>query len=225
MSQTRTFCSALFSVVMFAGLARATEVQTTSYSAWLNTVSGVKAEWDFNVPNNTYNTSSGYSLSVGSFGPITVTGPDAGGYNLTKNPGYGPSNAVTLEGAGDGVGNMTFTPTGAGLTGFLLGVGISGNASPVTVTLSDGEVFTLNPSVGSNVFLGLSSATPITSFVLSTATGSQVELSDFFAAVSNQPADTPAPTAEVATALMIGTGLLFFGARRKVFSNLTSLKA
>jgi hypothetical protein len=44
--------------------------------------------------------------------------------------------------------------------------------------------------------------------------------------MSNEPADTGnSPTTEVATALMIGSGLLFFGGCRKVYSNLTAAKA
>jgi hypothetical protein len=91
------------------------------------------------------------------------------------------------------------------------------------MTLSDGEIFTFNPTVGGTVNAGLSSATPITSILLTTTAGSQIELTDFLAAVSNQPADTtpPAPAAEVATILMIGSGLLFLGAGRKVYSNLS----
>ena len=217
----------LFSAVVFVSAAlaspmAATEVQTTSYNSWLGTVSGAVSEWDFNIPNNTYDTASGYTLNVGSFGPLNVTGPDGSGFSLTKNPGYGNSNSITLEGADDGVGSMVFTTPTAGLTAFALGIGVSENAAPVTLTLSDGEVFTFNPTLGGSLLEGLSSATPITSFVLSTTAGSKVELTDFLASMSNEPGDAPtSPAAEVATAVMIGSGLLFFGARRKVFSNLT----
>jgi hypothetical protein len=75
------------------------------------------------------------------------------------------------------------------------------------------------------VFLGLSSATAITSFTLSTASGSAIDLTDFYAGGSNQQAAPPAPAAEVTTALMIGSGLLFFGARRRVFSNFSRPQA
>jgi hypothetical protein len=218
----KIFGAIILAVATFSTKAMATEVQTASYSSWLATVSGAASEWDFNIPGNTYDTASGYNLSVGSFGPINITGPDGGGYILTKDPGYGASNNIALEGASDGIGSMIFTTPSAGLTAFALGVGMLGNAAPVTMTLSDGESFTLNPAVNGNIFVGFSSATPITSFVLSTTAGSQVALTDFLAALSNEPGNAPsAPAAEVATAVMIGSGLLLFGARRKVFSNLS----
>ncbi len=222
MELTKKFITAvIFAAVTFASQAGATEVQTTSYSSWLATVNGLATEWDFSFSSSSFNTASGYNLNAGAFGPINVTGPDGGGYVLNKTS-YGTSNYIALAGPGDGVGTMNFTAPSAGLTAFGLGVGISGTAAPVQVTLSDGEAFTLNPALGGTVFLGLSSATPINSFVLSTASGATVDLTDFFAATSGEPGgQAPAPAAEVATALMIGTGLLFIGAKRKVFSNLS----
>lgn len=217
----KIFSAVIFAAITFASLAGATEVQTSSYNSWLSTANGLATEWDFSFPSSSFSTASGYNLNVGVFGPLNVTGPDGSGYVLNKTS-YGSSNYLALAGPGDGVGAMNFTTPSAGLTAFGLGLGISGTAAPVQVTLSDGEAFTLNPAVGGTVFLGLSSATPITSFVLSTTAGTTVDLTDFFAATSGEPAaQAPAPAAEVATALMIGTGLLFIGARRKVFSNLT----
>jgi hypothetical protein len=128
------------------------------------------------------------------------------------------SGSVALIGASDGVGTMDFTTPSSGLKAFGLGVGLLGKSAPITLSLSDGETFTLNPAVNGSVFLGLSSTTSITSFVLSTTSGSQVELTDFFAAASNETSGTPAPATEVTTAFMIGSGLLLFVLRRK-FSN------
>ncbi len=210
----------IFCAATFAPRLAATEVVTTSYSAWLGTLSNNPTEWAFVFPNGgSYNTSSGYSLTTGVYSPINVTGPDGSGWILSEGH-YGSSNSLTLQGASDGVGSMIFTAPTPGLTGFMLGVGISGKAAPVTVTLSDGETFTESPAVGGYVLLGLSSATDITSFTLTTTSGSTVELTDFFEGNSNEPASAPA--AEVATALMIGTGLLLIGARRKVFSNFSN---
>ncbi len=222
--KTRVVCAALLAAAAFAPRLNATEVVTTSYAAWTATLTGSATEWNFSFPNGgSYNTAAGYTLSVGSYGPIVVTGPDGSGYTLSEDSSYFDSaisrNLQTLQGATDGVGSMVFTTPAAGLTAFGLGLGMLGTASPITVTLSDGESFTANPAVNGAVFLGISSATPITSFVVKTSNGSQVELTDFFAGASNEPAT--APTAEVTTALMIGTGLLVFGARRRVFSNLS----
>jgi hypothetical protein len=226
--KTRVLCAALFAAAACASRLNATEVVTTSYAAWTATLTGSATEWNFSFPNGgSYSTAAGYSLSVGSYGPIVVTGPDGSGYNLTENSSYYDSaisrNLQTLQGASDGVGSMVFTTPAAGLTAFGLGLGMQGTASPITVTLSDGETFTANPAANGAVFLGFSSATPITSFVLKTSNGSQVELTDFDAGGTNQTASAPA--AEVTTALMIGTGLLIFGARRRVFSNLSRSRA
>jgi hypothetical protein len=90
------------------------------------------------------------------------------------------------------------------------------------LSVVDGETFTLTPAINGTVFLGLSSATPVASYVMSTKAESQLELADFYGAASNQTSQTKStPAAEVATAVMIGSGLLIIGARRKVFSNLS----
>jgi hypothetical protein len=227
MNIKNTVVSALIlAALTFTLPAGATEVVTTSYTSWTTTTSGSVAEWDFSIPFNTYNTAAGYDLNVGSFGPVNVTAPDNGSYNLQKNPGYGPSNNVALQGPSDGLGTMNFVTPSAGLTAFSLGLGITGNAAPITITMSDGETFTVSPAVNGNAFIGFSSATAITSFSLSTLNGSSVNLTDFLTGMSNEPADTgSSPTAEVATALMIGSGLLFFGGCRKVYSNLSTAKA
>jgi hypothetical protein len=217
-----SIAAAIAAAMTFASTAGATEIVTSSYSAWLGTISGSATEGNFTIPNSTYDTASGFSLTAGSFGPIAVTGPDGSGYVLNKDSySYGSYSLTTLQGAGDGVGDLKFTTPVAGLTGFLISVGISGNAAPISLTLSDGEAFSLTPSVGGMVTLGLSSATPITSFVLATSAGSEVQFADFWAGTSNEPAAPTAPAAEIATAIMIGSGLLLIGARRKVFSNIS----
>ena len=224
--QKTTFSAVILAAVAFIVPAGATEVVTTSYTSWTTTTSGTISEWDFSLTQNTYDTAAGYNLNVGSFGPLTVTAPDNGGYNLQKNPGYGPSSNVTLQGPSDGVGSMNFVTPSAGLTAFGLGLGIAGNTAPITITMSDGETFTVSPPVNGTTFIGFSSASPITSFSLSTLNGSSVNLTDFLASMSNEPGSTgDSPAAEVATALMIGSGLLFFGGCRKVYSNLTTAKA
>jgi hypothetical protein len=220
------FCAAILAALAFTVPAAATEVLNTTYNGWLSTVTGSASEWNFSFPSSTYDTASGYNLNVANvaaYGTINVTGPDGGGYYLEKNSAYAGNN-LALQSASDGIGSMDFTTQSAGLTAFLFGLGLTGNAAPITITLSDGETFTANPAINGTAFVGLSSATPITSFVLSTASGSQVQLDDFFAGVSNQPAAPDAPAAEVATALMIGGGLLLLGGIRKVYSNISAAK-
>lgn len=225
--KNKVFCAVLFAAAACAPPLNATEIVTTSYSAWVATQTGTPTEWNFSFPNGgSYSTAAGYTLSVGTYGPINVTGPDGSGYTLTEDTSYRVSGRSyqTLQGASDGVGSMVFTTPAAGLTAFGLGLGEIGTASPITVTLSDGETFTASPAVNGTVYLGLSSQTAITSFTLQTSSGANIELTDFFAGVSNESASAPAPAAEVTTAIMIGTGLLLFGARRRVFSNLSRSK-
>jgi len=212
--------AALFTAAVAAHL-NATEVVTTSYAAWTATVTGTPAEWDFSFSGgSSYSSAAGYTLNAGTYGPLTVTGPDGSGYSLNENPTYFDSttsqNVTTLEGASDGVGSMVFTTPSAGLTAFSLGLGELGTASPITVTLSDGETFSVSPGVNGDVFLGFSSSTAITSFTLSTTGGSNIELTDFNAGASSEPE----PAAEVTTFAMIGSGLLFFLSRRRIVSSL-----
>jgi len=209
----------LFAAMMFVAVhLNATEIVTSSYAAWTATVTGAPAEWDFSFSGGTsYSTAAGYTLNAGSYGPLTVTGPDGSGYLLNENPSYFDSttsqNITTLESASDGLGSMVFTTPSAGLTAFGLGLGELGTANPITVTLSDGETFSVTPGVNGDVFLGFSSAAAITSFTLSTASGSYIELTDFDAGTSSEPQ----PAAEVTPLLMIGSGLLFFLARGRKF--------
>lgn len=226
MSSKKGFLAAVACAALsFALPAGATEILTTSYSAWFATTTGSVTEWDFNIPSNTYNTASGYSMTVGSYGPINITGPDGSGFILQKNPGYGTHSYITLQSASDGIGDMYFQTPAAGITAFEIVVGITGNAAPISIKLSDGETFTASPTVGGLATIGLSSGTAITSFTLSTASGSQVQLADFYAGISTQPADVGTPTVECATAIMIGSGLILFGGCRKVYSNFSGRNA
>jgi hypothetical protein len=206
---------AVLITAFLASQLSATEIVTTSYTAWTGTLTGASAEWDFAFSNPSYGTAAGYSMNVGTYGPISVTGPDGSGYVLNENPTYFDAttsqNRPTLESAGDGVGGMTFTTPAGGLTAFGLGLGMLGTAGPITITLSDGETFSALPSINGDEFLGFSSSTPITSFSLSAPNGSFIELTDFDAGVFNDPA----PAGEVTTAIMVATGLLFLSRWRK----------
>lgn len=111
----------------------------------------------------------------------------------------------------------------AGINAFYVAFG-STDGSPITVTLSDGEAIALNPTptAGGEVVLGLSISHPITSIVISSTDASAV-LWDFDYGSSNLAQDsTPTPAAEAATAILIGIGLVTFGAGRKLFSALAA---
>lgn len=217
----KVFGALLTAAVGLSIPAGATEILTTSYTTWKSTITGTAVEWNDVVSASTYNTAAGFSMPLGSFGPLTVTGPDGSAYYLDKQY-YG--SGTSLEGAVDGTGSVQIATPAAGLTGFLMELGVNGTQAPITITLSDGETFTASPTANGGVaWIGLSSGTSITSINLSTTSGSRVEVVDFLAGNSSEPAQAPA--VEVATALMIGSGLLVIGGVRKVFSNVSASAA
>ena len=213
------------SLFAIAGHASATTIETTSYSAWVASLTGNPSDGFAYVASGSYSSASGWSTTIGSYGTFVATGPDGGSYSLNQTY-YGSSSASSLVGASDGTGGVNVSSV-SGVTGIMLGVGETSSASPITVTLSDGETFTINPTVGGTTLIGFSSSTPITSVYLSTAAGSAVVLDDLLAGVSNLPASTgpTSPASECATILLIAGGLVFLGAKRKIFSNVTASHA
>jgi archaellum component FlaG (FlaF/FlaG flagellin family) len=197
-----------------AGVAVATTIQTNTLAAWeTGLTAGSQAEADFSVIGlKSYNTASGITLSVPNYGPFGITGPDNSGYNLT---GITYKSLTALDGAADGQGNVSMAMPTGGENAILLGIGSTGSA-PITVTLSDAETFTLTPGQNGQSFLGLSLSHYVTAITLSTTNGSRAVLDDLWAGHSNLPQDSVAP--EKSTLLMVGTGLAFFGAGRKLFS-------
>jgi hypothetical protein len=203
--------------------ADATTIQTASYSAWTATLAGTGSESSMYFSGSAYSSPSGWPTTIGSYGTFVATGPDDGAYSLNETT-Y--SNLSALAGANDGGGGILITAPSAGVSAGLLGIGITGSAAPVTITLSDGETFTVNPNVNATSFFGYSSSAPITSVFISTTSGSAVVLDDLWAGISNVPADTPSsPAAECATILLIAGGLVFIGAKRKIYSNVTAAQA
>jgi hypothetical protein len=95
--------------------------------------------------------------------------------------------------------------------------------SPITISLSDGETFALNPTVNGLGFLGLSNSPSSSSITAN----SQSNVTGFLSAASPDTTGSTSakPSAEFAYAVMIGGGLFLFGARRKVFSNISASRA
>jgi len=135
------------------------------------------------------------------------TGPDNSSYNLT---GVTYHSLQSLAGASDGVGVISVTAPSGGANALFLGIGSTGN-TPLTITLSDGETF---PGLSPGLF-GFSLSHPITGLTLSTTSGSQPVIDDFW--YGNSSLSQDAPTVEAATYLLMGGGLLvLIGARRKL---------
>lgn len=217
----RSLAALFFALFGIAGPAAATTITSTTVSGWQsNITTGSTVDVFGSLQNNqTYNTSSGVSLSNSSH-PSSVfvfTAPDNGGWNLSsKSYTYSGSSYTSLYGPSDGIGNITITMPSGGENAFLLGLGTS-EGSTLTVKLSDGETFT--PAAG---IFALSISHDVTWLTISTTNGSQPVLFDFAYANSkltqDQLTQDPAPTIEASTLLMIGGGLLIlFGGQRKLF--------
>jgi hypothetical protein len=209
--------SAAAALLTCAGNARATTISTTSYTSWKTNLTGNPIELDFTkVKNSTYSTSTGITLLPVS-GPalsFVITGPDKTGYYLNGGS-YG--SIVSLFGASDGVGYIRIDLPASGENAILLGLAAQPTAG-LTVKLSDQQTFS-----ASNGLLGLSLSHNITWLTISTNSGSQPLLDDFFFGNSNLAQDqvSQSQSAEAATGLLIGGGLLIlFGSRRKFIQRL-----
>ena len=201
--------------LIWAGGADATTITANSYSNWLTDLSGSSIELDFTgvQTGKTYNTLAGLNLYPvsGPKLPFTFTGPDNAGYNLsgTTFTQYG-HNFIFLEGASDGVGSIYITlPTG-GENAVYLNLDSTNNTG-LNIQLSDGEIFT-SPAGP----LGLALSQNISWLSISTASGSHPMIDDFFFGTSNLPQQSQ--TFELATAFLMGTGLVFLAAARRTFA-------
>lgn len=207
------------SLAFLAAAAHATTITTTSYTVWKTYLAGSPIELDFTkVKTTSYSTSSGITLPPlqGPALSFVVTGPDKAGYSL--NGGFYGS-IVSLLGASDGTGYIRIDLPSSGENAILLSVAAQPSAA-LTVNLSDQETFTV-----SNGLFGLALSHNITWLTISTVSGSQPVLDDFFFGTSNLAQDqgNQAQSVEGATALMIGGGLLIlFGARRKLARQLAA---
>ncbi len=217
-------CRRILRPIVFGALivaqGGATTIITNSLSTWESssyTTSGSQDELSFSAVHvgTTYDTSTGILLYAVNHPSVSFdfTGPDNGSYSLN---GATYQCCTGLIGASDGVGDINVRTPLNGENALFLSIGSAGNASPLTLLLSDGESFSaLSPGL-----FGFSTSHPIYWLQLSTASGSQPVIDDFYYGTSSLSPD--APTAEAATFLLMGGGLLIlFGARRKLLGRLS----
>lgn len=218
-SRSYTIALAIAAALMAAGSAGATSVTTTTFSSWKATLTGSPSEANFSAISLTsYNTASGLTLPTPGSSGTTFTGPDNGGYQMT---GVDYSTYKSLAGSTDAGAGLNVALPNGGVNAFLLSVGSTGG-TPLTLTLSDGETFSVN-----NGLFGISLSHTVSSLLLTTSAGSEAVIDDFWYGNSNLVQDPtggstsgsqsgPAPVAEVATSVMIAGGFLFlFGAWRR----------
>lgn len=197
--------------LLFAtGQAEATTITSTTFSAWTAGLIGTPTELNFSTiqVGKNYNTSSGITLTPGGF---TFTGPDNGSYKLLGYSYTGGTfhNVTSLEGGTDATASVNVTTPAAGDNALFLGLATT-NSTPITLTLSDGEIF----SSITTAFFGVSISHPITWLTLSTTSSSAVIVDDFYFGASNLPQDSP--VSEGTTMAMCGGGLLIlFGSLRR----------
>ncbi len=214
----------LFTLMLPAGVMKATTVTYSTYQSWNGAVSN-PIELNFTAISSSasYSTSTGITLSPmsGASLPFVFTGPSTAGYQLTGGT-FTSRNIVSLYGPSNGTGTIMVNLPSGGENAILLALGATNNATSMTVSLSDGTSYNVTPVANTSTFFGVSISHDVT--WLSIGAPSQPLIDDFFFANSKliQDAATssaqPTPTAfEGSTFSLIGGGLLsFIGFRRKL---------
>ena len=204
-------------VLFTTGQALATPVTSTTFSGWKATLTGAPTELDFNgVHYTTYNTSAGLTLqAVGNPAlGYKFTGPDNGSYYLS---GITYNGLLSLAGSSSSGADINVLTPSAGNNAILVSVG-STASTPITLTLSDNESFTLN----TGGLFGMALTHPVTSLTVSTTSGSQPVINDFWFGSSSLTQDGggsggASPVPEGRTAMLVAGGILvLFGAGRRV---------
>lgn len=185
---------------------RANTITSTTFAGWAGTTTGTTHDADFtHILYSPYG-SSGYTTSDG----FSITGPDGSGFSLQ---GVFFNGYQSLEGGSDAAAQVVVTTPAAGQTALLFLLGSNPSATGYTITLSDGEVFSLASNA---TMFGLSVSHPITSATLQASPGSALVLSDVSYGNTNLALDaSPSSVSEAATSLLLGSGLLIIATFRK----------
>jgi hypothetical protein len=212
------YASLCLMLAAVAAPAFGTTISSTTYANWTGNITGSTTFVDVEtLPTGNYSTAAGVSD-----GGYIFKGPDKTGWSLGVQT-FG--NKTGIYGASDGAGGIQVTLPGTGQSAiyFYANTETSNtlNNSTLTLTLSDGETFT----IGSGQF-GLSISHPITSYELTTSAGQAAFLQWAYFGNSSLPQDGDSgtgtdqpPAAESATIALVGGGLLvLFGAKRKIAS-------
>jgi hypothetical protein len=180
---------------------QATTIVSYTISSWEQSETGTK-DVDFTHVQYTLYGPSGYTSSDG----FTITGPDGSGTYLQglQYKGY-----QSLEGGNDSSAEVEVATPSSGETALLFLLGSNPSASSYTITLSDGETWTVS---GSTTIFGVSVSHPITTALLSATTGSNLVLEGVAYGNTTLTLDSGgggvSSAPEATTALLLGAGLL-----------------
>lgn len=182
---------------------RATTIVSYTVSNWESTETGTK-DVDFTHVQYTLYGPSGYTSSDG----FNITGPDG---STTYLQGLEYKGASSLEGGNNSSAEVEVATPSGGETALLFVLASNPSASNYTITLSDGETWTLS---GSTTIFGVSVSHPITTAILSATTGSNLILEDVSYGNTTLPLDSGGGSGgvgsvpEATTALLLGAGLV-----------------
>jgi hypothetical protein len=158
--------------------------------------------------------------SVTLYGPSSPSNP----FVFTTGDGSGILNAQYVNtdiGLESTQGTVKITAPAAGVNALFLQFGTASSGMPITITLSDNEMFTATPAGATRSRLWLTLTHPISSLTV-TSTGNDAVVTGLSFGASNLTQD-PSSTPETATALLVGTGMLLLAVkRRKLLSALAS---
>ncbi len=195
---------ALAAGLLFAsGELVATTITSTSYTEWKLGLTGSPTELDFSPITNGKSYSTAVGITLKALGNSSIgfgfTGPDNGSYKLTGYF-YGTRNIQSLEAGSDSTATVNVATPAGGDNALFLSLATT-NSTPVSLTLSDGESFSITTA-----FFGLSISHPITWLTLTTTSGSAVIVDDFYYGASELSQDSP--VSEGATGALCGGGML-----------------
>ncbi len=211
------------------GVARGTPLLTyPDVTSWLGAVT-VLGDATFETGNTSPGTIKNYN--TGPYSEADAAGVSFTGSNwlFVVNPSasqtwyhFGSGNSLSANGS-DGLVPVSITATlPANVTAVALNMMVTGNAGlPVVLTFSDGTQVTVPTSSGQASFYGATFASPITWVAEASSgtppVGTYVMMDNFSYGTANQTQQDPPPddTPELATLLLIGTGLVAMASFRK----------
>jgi len=205
--RTRNCFTALAVAALTAGSAAATSTYLTQplwVAALTNGANAEATAFSLNNLSNSTLTVPGYGIFTGSGTVTTMTLNNHAFADLQDT-----TEAITAPAGGT---NALLLWLGANQVG-------SGqfSAQTLTITLTDSssntQSFTLVTGASAPAFWGFTSGATINTITISGPSGYNVDLMDLYAGTF--PADQTSSVPEVTTLLMIGTGLVVIGARRK----------